>query len=79
MITAPAVLRCVADFCERYALNPFAVRLGYVVDFVDAGIGSLRFWTFNVADASISLAILLLLAASLWPWVAGPRPIRSDA
>jgi signal peptidase II len=45
------------------------VRLGYVVDFVDAGIGSVRWYTFNVADAAISVAILLLLAASLWPSV----------
>jgi len=46
------------------------VRLGYVVDFVDAGIGSLRWYTFNVADAAISFAILLLLAASIWPSLA---------
>jgi signal peptidase II len=46
------------------------LRLGYVVDFVDAGIGSLRWYTFNVADTGISLAIVLLLAASLWPVVA---------
>ena len=54
------------------------IRLGYVVDFVDAGIGTLRFWTFNVADASISFAIVLLLAASLWPSLAGPRPVPAD-
>jgi signal peptidase II len=46
------------------------VRLGHVVDFVDAGIGSLRWYTFNAADAAISFALLLLLAASLWPSVA---------
>jgi signal peptidase II len=46
------------------------LRLGYVVDFVDAGLGGLRWYTFNVADAAISFAILLLLAASLWPSVA---------
>lgn len=46
------------------------VRLGYVVDFVDAGIGTLRWYTFNVADAAISFSILLLLAASIWPQVA---------
>jgi signal peptidase II len=46
------------------------IRLGYVVDFVDAGIGDLRWYTFNVADAAISFAILLLLAASVWPSVA---------
>ncbi|HZM73503.1 MAG TPA: signal peptidase II [Candidatus Polarisedimenticolia bacterium] len=55
------------------------IRLGYVVDFVDAGIGPLRFWTFNVADASISLAIVLLLAASVWPSLAGQRAVRSGA
>jgi signal peptidase II len=43
------------------------LRLGYVVDFVDAGIGSVRFYTFNVADSAISLAILLLLIAALRP------------
>jgi signal peptidase II len=46
------------------------LRLGYVVDFVDAGIGGLRWYTFNVADAGISFALLLLLAASIWPKVA---------
>jgi signal peptidase II len=46
------------------------LRLGYVVDFVDAGVGSARWYTFNVADAAISIAILLLLAASIWPAVA---------
>ena len=46
------------------------LRLGHVVDFVDAGIGDLRWYTFNVADAAISFAILLLLAASLWPSLA---------
>lgn len=46
------------------------LRIGYVVDFVDAGIGGLRWYTFNVADTAISFAILLLLAASVWPAVA---------
>ena len=43
------------------------LRLGYVVDFVDLGIGSVRWYTFNVADAAISVAIVLLLVASIWP------------
>lgn len=46
------------------------LRLGYVVDFVDAGLGAVRWYTFNVADSAISFAILLLLAASIWPAVA---------
>lgn len=52
------------------------IRLGYVVDFVDAGIGTLRWYTFNVADASISLAILLLVAAALRPAVLAWDPGR---
>jgi signal peptidase II len=43
------------------------LRLGYVVDFVDAGIGTTRFYTFNVADSAISLAILMLLIAAIRP------------
>jgi signal peptidase II len=39
-------------------------RIGYVVDFVDVGIGTLRFYTFNVADSAISLSILLLLVSA---------------
>ena len=43
------------------------LRLGHVVDFVDAGIGSLRWYTFNVADAAISFAIIFLILAALRP------------
>jgi len=50
------------------------IRLGYVVDFVDAGIGDLRFYTFNVADAAISAAILLLIVLAIRPSLAQPRP-----
>ena len=53
------------------------LRLGYVVDFVDAGLGDLRWYTFNVADASISFAILLLLAASVWPSIARRAPVHA--
>jgi signal peptidase II len=42
-------------------------RLGYVTDWVDIGLGDLRFYTFNVADSAISLAILLLLVLAVWP------------
>lgn len=41
------------------------VRLGYVVDFVDAGVGSLRWYTFNVADAAVSGAIVLLILLAI--------------
>jgi signal peptidase II len=53
------------------------LRLGHVVDFVDAGIGDLRWYTFNVADAAISFALLLLIAASVRPSVA--RQTAPDA
>ncbi len=39
-------------------------RIGHVVDFVDLGIGTLRWYTFNVADMAISGAILLLLLST---------------
>ncbi len=31
-----------------------------VVDFIDVGVGSWRFWTFNVADIGVSIGALLL-------------------
>ncbi|MEO5885065.1 MAG: signal peptidase II, partial [Candidatus Limnocylindrales bacterium] len=42
-------------------------RLGYVVDWVDIGIGDVRFYTFNVADSAITGAILLLILLALLP------------
>jgi signal peptidase II len=45
------------------------IQLGYVVDWVDMGIGNVRFWTFNVGDAAISCAILLLILIALKPEV----------
>lgn len=41
-----------------------------VVDFIDVGVGGTRFWTFNVADAGITVGAILL-AISLW---AEPEP-----
>lgn len=43
------------------------VRFGYVVDFVDMGIGPWRFYTYNVADSAISASIVLLLLMALLP------------
>jgi signal peptidase II len=50
------------------------LRLGYVVDFVDVGIGNLRFYTFNVADSAISLSLLLLILLAIRPSLAGREP-----
>lgn len=46
------------------------IHLGYVVDFVDMGIGDLRWYTYNVADAAISTSIVLLLLMAVVPGVA---------
>jgi signal peptidase II len=43
------------------------LRYGSVVDFVDMGIGQWRFYTYNVADAAITTAIILLLAMAVFP------------
>jgi signal peptidase II len=37
------------------------VRFGYVVDFLHFFWGDKSFWVFNVADAAISLGVILLL------------------
>ncbi len=50
------------------------LRLGYVVDFVDAGIGNFRWYTFNVADAAISFRDPLPHPRRIRPSLAGERP-----
>jgi signal peptidase II len=54
------------------------LRLGYVVDFVDMGIGDFRWYTFNVADAAISTAIVMLVGAAVIPSLAGLGERASD-
>jgi signal peptidase II len=46
------------------------LRWGAVVDWVDMGIGTARFWTYNIGDAAITTAIILILVASVVPVVA---------
>src|SRR5438876_11951198 len=41
------------------------IAQGYVVDFVDVGLGDIRFWAFNVADSSIVVGIFVVTIA-LW-------------
>lgn len=36
-----------------------------VVDFIDVGVGSVRFWTFNVADSAVTVGAVCLVLA-LW-------------
>ena len=44
------------------------LRLGRVTDFIDIGVGSVRWWSFNVADSSFVVGVILLaLYLSLAP------------
>ena len=36
-----------------------------MVDFIDIGVGDVRFWTFNVADSAVTVGALML-AWVLW-------------
>lgn len=36
-----------------------------VVDFIDVGVGNVRFWTFNVADSAVTVGAICLVLA-LW-------------
>jgi signal peptidase II len=55
------------------------LRLGHVTDWVDIGIGTIRFWTFNVADSAITIAILMLVAMALFPALLGASRGEADA
>ena len=50
------------------ALANLIERLTYsaVLDYVDMGLGDLRWPTFNVGDIAISIAILILVTGSVW-------------
>lgn len=41
------------------------VAHGYVIDFVDMGVGDSRWYAWNIADAAVFLGILALFAAAL--------------
>jgi signal peptidase II len=36
------------------------VRLGHVIDFIDVGVGTLRWPVFNVADSAVTLGVIFL-------------------
>jgi signal peptidase II len=56
-----------------------------VVDFIDIGVGGVRFWTFNVADTAVTFGAIIL-ALVLWREEApaeaepepAPPPVRVD-
>ena len=45
-------------------LDRIRIREG-VVDFIDVGVGNVRFWTFNVADSAVTVGAVCLVIA-LW-------------
>jgi signal peptidase II len=60
------------NFIDRF-------RFGYVVDFADIGIGTWRFYIFNIADSAVTVAILLMLV--LWfvaPHLGVHVPVETD-
>jgi signal peptidase II len=73
-----AVLRAVAlALVAGGALGNLLDRLRSprgVVDFIDVGLGELRFWTFNLADVGITTGVLLL-AVVLWRDADEPRAV----
>ncbi len=45
------------------------LRWGYVLDWIDMGIGEWRFYTYNVADAAITVSIICLIILAIVPRV----------
>jgi len=54
------------------AIGNLLDRLNYgaVLDFIDMGIGGWRFFTYNLADAAITTAIIMLIAMAVFPRIA---------
>jgi lipoprotein signal peptidase len=49
------------------------IRLGYVVDFADIGIGTLRWYIFNIADAAVTCFFLLGIVM----WIFAPKALST--
>ena len=81
MTIVVVLLRVTADLTKHSAVAALGVpiviggalgnlldRIRYregVVDFIDIGVGDVRFWTFNVADIAVTVGAACLIAA-LW-------------
>jgi signal peptidase II len=62
----------VGNFIDR-------IRLGYVVDFADIGIGTWRFYIFNIADSAVTVSMVLIFV--LWfvaPHLGVQMPVEKD-
>lgn len=42
------------------------LRLKYVIDFIDMGIGNLRWFTYNLADAFITIGAITLIVIEVF-------------
>lgn len=51
--------------------------IGAVVDFIDIGVGDVRFWTFNVADMGVTFGAIALVLA-LWREDAAASRARAE-
>ena len=49
-----------------------------VVDFIDVGVGDVRFWTFNVADSAVSVGAILLVLL-LWRFESRTQAVTADS
>ena len=49
------------------------IRFGYVVDFADIGVGTCRWYVFNIADMAVTCFFLLLIGI----WLLAPRLLSS--
>jgi signal peptidase II len=50
------------------------LRMKYVIDFIDMGIGNYRWYIYNLADAFITIGIVILIARELF--IRKPEPAK---
>jgi signal peptidase II len=55
------------------------IRLGAVVDFIDMGFGSTRWYTYNLADAFAVAGVIMLLAHEFLGWGKAKPAAADDA
>jgi len=55
----------IGNFIDRSKIF-FMTHYDGVVDFIDVGIGTFRWYTFNIADASVTIGIILYIYHSLF-------------
>ena len=55
----------IGNLIDRSAIL-FSERYEGVVDFIDVGIGSMRWYTFNIADSAVTIGILLYFLHTLF-------------